>query len=81
MSTVGIDPRQGLHKNLDLLSAYNLFQKDWPNLLEEGGSGNPGILFQKVRPKVLEFVGRGKPSTPRSPRFQKSANPRGGLAG
>jgi len=30
MSTVGIDPRQGLHKNLDLLSAYNLFQKDWP---------------------------------------------------
>ena len=30
MSTVGIDPRQGLHKNLDLLSAYNLYQKDWP---------------------------------------------------
>ena len=30
MSTVGIDPRQGLHKNLDLLSAYNLFKKDWP---------------------------------------------------
>ena len=29
MSTVGIDLRQGLHKNLDLLSAYNLFQKDW----------------------------------------------------
>ena len=30
MSTVGIDPRQGLHKNLDLLGAYNLFKKDWP---------------------------------------------------
>ena len=29
MSTIGIDPRQGLHKNLDLLSAYNLYQKDW----------------------------------------------------
>ena len=27
---MGIDPRQGLRPNLDLLSAYKLYEKDYP---------------------------------------------------
>jgi len=30
MTTMGIDPRQGLRPNLDLLSAYKLYEKDYP---------------------------------------------------
>ena len=30
MTTVGIDPRQGLRPNLDLLSAYKIYEKDYP---------------------------------------------------
>ena len=30
MTTMGIRPRQGLRPNLDLLSAYKLYEKDYP---------------------------------------------------
>ena len=30
MTTVGIDPRQGLRPNLNLLSAYKLYEQDYP---------------------------------------------------
>ena len=30
MTTMGIDPRKGLRPNLDLLSAYNIYEKDYP---------------------------------------------------
>ena len=51
MSTVGIDPRQGLHRNLDLLSAYNLYQKDWalhkPNRIYTQAINSP--LFNRIQ--------------------------------
>ena len=56
MSTVGIDPRQGLHKNLDLLSAYSLYQKDWalhkPSRLYTSAINSP--LFRQIEESLTD---------------------------
>ena len=56
MSTIGIDPRQGLHKNLDLLSAYNLYQKDWalhkPSRLYTQAINSP--LFNRIQETLTD---------------------------
>ena len=56
MTTVGIDPRQGLHKNLDLLSAYNLYQKDWalhkPSRIYTSAINSP--LFRRIEETLTD---------------------------
>ena len=33
--TIAIDPRQGLHRHLNLLEAYNVYEKDYPLFLPD----------------------------------------------
>ena len=61
--TKALDPRQGLHRQLNLLEAYQVYQKDYPlflpdidfiNLAVDSGTRTRGFWFCSV--KIRLFV-------------------------
>ena len=76
MTTMGIDPRKGLRTSLDLLSAYKIYEKDYPLFLPDisATSAMNSPLYHRIdetltlqslknikQPQSLSYVRQVKP--------------------